>query len=89
MKATIIFPHQLFEENPAILSDAEVYLVEEFLFFKQYNFHRQKLKYHRATMKFYEDFLHQKGLQVNYIEANEQLADVRKLIPYLGLSHKN
>lgn len=83
MKATIIFPHQLFEENPAIQPNAEVYLVEEFLFFKQYNFHRQKLKYHRATMKFYEKVLTEKGFQVNYIESNQEFADVRKLIPSL------
>jgi len=81
--ATIIFPHQLFEENPAIQPNAEVYLVEEFLFFKQYKFHRQKLKYHRATMKFYEKFLTEKGVGVNYIESNQELADVRKLIPSL------
>jgi deoxyribodipyrimidine photolyase-related protein len=81
--AVLIFPHQLFEENPAVLPDAEVFLVEEFLFFKQYNFHRQKLKYHRATMKFYEDFLSKKKLKVNYIESNDKLSDVRKLIPYL------
>lgn len=81
--ATLIFPHQLFEDNPAILPNAEVFLVEEFLFFKQYNFHRQKLKYHRATMKFYESFLREKGLKVKYIESNQRLADVRNLIPNL------
>jgi deoxyribodipyrimidine photolyase-related protein len=80
---TLIFPHQLFEQNPAISPDEEVYLVEEFLFFSQYNFHRQKLKYHRATMKFYENYLRENGLKVSYIEANEELADVRKLIPNL------
>jgi deoxyribodipyrimidine photolyase-related protein len=80
---TLIFPHQLFEQNPAISPDEEVYLVEEFLFFRQYNFHRQKLKYHRATMKFYESYLREKGLKVSYIEANEELADVRKLILHL------
>ncbi len=80
---TLIFPHQLFERNPAILPDTEVFLIEEFLFFKQYNFHRQKLKYHRATMKFYENYLREKGVQVTYIESNDELADVRKLLPYL------
>ncbi|MCS6875217.1 MAG: cryptochrome/photolyase family protein, partial [Pyrinomonadaceae bacterium] len=80
---TLVFPHQLFEENPAVSSDIEVFLVEEFLFFKQYNFHRQKLKYHRATMKFYEDFLRKKKLKTHYIEANNELADVRRLIPWL------
>jgi deoxyribodipyrimidine photolyase-related protein len=78
--ATIIFPHQLFENNSAILPNAEVFLIEEFLFFKQYNFHRQKLKYHRATMKFYESFLLEKGCN---IDSNNELSDVRKLIPHL------
>jgi deoxyribodipyrimidine photolyase-related protein len=81
--ATIVFPHQLFEKNPAILPNAEVFLVEEFLFFKQYNFHRQKLKYHRATMKFYENLLQQKSVNINYIESNNEFSDVRKLIPHL------
>jgi deoxyribodipyrimidine photolyase-related protein len=81
--AILIFPHQLFEQNPAISPDAEVYLIEEFLFFKQYNFHRQKLKYHRATMKFYENYLREKGLKVVYVEANQELADVRRLMPKL------
>lgn len=81
--AALIFPHQLLEHNPAILPGAEVFLVEEFLFFKQYNFHRQKLKYHRATMKFYDNFLREKGLTVSYIESNEGISDVRTLIPHL------
>ncbi len=81
--ATLILPHQLFKQNPAILPETEVYLVEEFLFFKQYNFHRQKLKYHRATMKFYEGYLRGKGVTLVYVEANTELADVRKLIPSL------
>lgn len=83
MKATLIFPHQLFEQNPAIMPEKEVYLVEEFLFFSQYNFHRQKLKYHRASMKFYENYLREKGVNVTYIEAKSEHADVRKLIPNL------
>ena len=84
MKPTaIIFPHQLFETNPAISADCEIYLVEEFLFFRQYNFHKQKLVLHRASMKFYEDFLTKKGFKVNYIESTDEFSDVRKLIPHL------
>ena len=84
MKAvTLIFPHQLFEHNPAILHDSEVFLVEEFLFFKQYNFHRQKLKFHRASMMFYQDFLEQNGVKAHYIDTNNELSDVRKLVPQL------
>ena len=80
---TLIFPHQLFEHNPAILHDSEVFLVEEFLFFKQYNFHRQKLKFHRASMKFYVLFLQETGVKAHYIDTNNECSDVRKLIPQL------
>lgn len=41
--AVLIFPHQLFEYHPAVSKDRIIYLIEEFLFFKQYRFHKQKL----------------------------------------------
>lgn len=46
----VVFPHQLFEESP-LAGDAPLYVLEEHLFFRQYAFHRQKIAYHRATMK--------------------------------------
>lgn len=81
---TLIFPHQLFRDNPAIEPNRKIYLVEESLFFKQYRFHKQKIAFHRASMKFYENYLRQKGLEVEYIESIEEISDVRKLITYLG-----
>jgi deoxyribodipyrimidine photolyase-related protein len=80
---TIIFPHQLFENNTAICKNRPVVLVEEFLFFRQYNFHKHKLAFHRASMKFYEFFLKERGLDVNYIESKDKRADIRTLIEYL------
>ena len=53
----IIFPHQLFKKNPAVAKGRPIYLIEEFLFFRQYNFHKQKILLHRASMKFYENYL--------------------------------
>ncbi len=80
----IIFPHQLFE-NIAMLAKADaVYIVEECLFFKQYNFHKQKLVFHRASMKFYESYLQENKLLVNYIDSTNSLGDIRKLIPHLA-----
>ena len=83
-EATIIFPHQLFKQHPAIAVGRTVYLVEEILFFKKYNFHQQKLVLHRASMKGYESFLLQNKVAVKYVEAAEDLADVRKLLAYLN-----
>ena len=40
---TLIFPHQLFANHPSIVRGQDVYLIEEYLFFKQYRFHQQKL----------------------------------------------
>lgn len=81
--ASIVFPHQLFEEHPALEKNRPIYLVEEFLFFRQYTFHKQKLAFHRASMKAYQHYLISKGHEVIYIEATETIADVRTLLPYL------
>jgi deoxyribodipyrimidine photolyase-related protein len=78
---SLIFPHQLFEEHPALDFNRVVYLVEEYLFFKQYKFHKQKLLFHRSSMKFYQDYLSSKKYKVIYIESNNELSDIRKLIP--------
>ena len=82
--ATLIFPHQLFKTNPAIDKSRPVYLIEEFLFFRQYNFHRQKLILHRASMKAHEAFLQKNKQKVIYIDAQEKHSDVRMLIPWLA-----
>jgi len=64
----IIFPHQLFEQNILASKCETIYLVEEFLFFRQYNFHKQKIAFHRASMKFYERYLITKNIEVIYLD---------------------
>ena len=83
-EVNIIFPHQLFEHSPLLKNKFPVYLVEEHLFFRQYKFHKQKLAFHRATMKHYANYLIEKGKEVIYIEAGDELSDVRKLLPALN-----
>ncbi len=80
---SIIFPHQLFENNPCLDINRKVIIVEENLFFSQYLFHRQKILFHRATMKFYEDYLKRNKYNVQYIDKKEDNSDVRNLIPWL------
>ena len=79
----IIFPHQLFQDSPIFETSAPCFLVEEFLFFNQYSFHKQKIAFHRATMKRYADYLQEKKIEVHYIESKENISDIRLLIPYL------
>jgi len=87
MKSTgIIFPHQLFEDNILISNCSTIYLVEEYLFFRQYNFHKAKIAFHRASMKFYESYLRAKGVEVVYIESQNELSDIRKLITFFNKS---
>lgn len=83
MKAVnLIFPHQLFEDSP-LLNGLPIYLIEEFLFFRQYNFHKKKIAFHRATMEHYEAFLTSKDIEVVYIGSAQDISDIRELLPYL------
>lgn len=73
----LLFPNQLFKENPILDFTEEVYIIEEHLFFRQYNFHQQKIAFHRATMKFYAAHLEELSVKVNYINSNQKEADIR------------
>lgn len=79
----LIFPHQLFAESSLTTNNQEVYLIEEFLFFKQYQFHKQKLAFHRATMRTYKNYLENKGVKVHYIDSENPLSDIRNCISHL------
>lgn len=81
---TVIFPHQLFQHHPALQTNRVVYLAEEWLFFRQYYFHQQKLVLHRASMKFYEHWLQQNNYTVHYIETAVKENDCRQLAAYLS-----
>jgi deoxyribodipyrimidine photolyase-related protein len=81
---SLIFPNQLFKEIPFRGTNSRVYLIEENLFFNQYKFHKQKITFHRASMKYYESYLISNGIDVVYINAQDKLSDIRFLIEYLG-----
>ena len=82
-EASIILPHQLFESSIGFSKKNPIYLIEEKLFFSQYLFHKQKIAFHRASMKYYENYLIKKGYKVNYIESSDQNSDIRLLIEKL------
>lgn len=85
----LVFPHQLFEENPLLDVQGHYYLIEESLFFNQYAFHKIKIAYHRASMKFYEQYLLDSHKKVNYINSQDQNADIRNFIADLPKSVEN
>ena len=70
--AGLIFPHQLFRDHPVIRASPEsVLLIEDSLFFgdEQYPaaFHKQKLAYHRATMRSFVSMLNAESTQAKII----------------------
>ena len=77
---SLVFPNQLFQINPALSKHRKVYLVEEWLFFNQFNFHKHKLVLHRASMRFYKNWLEKQGFLVEYIDAFTKESDCRILI---------
>jgi deoxyribodipyrimidine photolyase-related protein len=67
MDIVLIFPTQLFKDIKLILNK-KVYLIEEPIYFTDYKYHKLKLAFHRATMKYYYDFLKNNKINVKYFE---------------------
>lgn len=69
--ATLIFPNQLFEHHPAITHDRIIILIEHPRFFTDFQFHKQKILLHRASMRAYYDTLLKQDYSCIYLEFNE------------------
>ncbi len=67
----LIFPNQLFYSLKHLDKKEEIYLIEEPRYFTDFNFHKMKLVYHRASMKKYYDMLKKKKYNVKYFEFHE------------------
>ena len=80
----LIFPHQLFELSSVLKEADEIILIEEFLFFRQYPFHKQKICWQRASMRAYFDMLISNNLNCRYIDAQENVSDIRLLMTELA-----
>jgi deoxyribodipyrimidine photolyase-related protein len=86
MLAALVYPHQLFENHPALKKAEVVFVIEEPLLFTQYQFHRQKLMLHRASMKRFAASI--KNLPVHYVEVHKlsDTCSVTKLLANHGVS---
>ena len=87
MELTLIFPNQLFENSDLLQASKRITLVEEYLFFKHFNFHKQKILFHRMSMKYYENYLRE-HYNIEYIDSTKIESDVRILIQNLGTEIK-
>ena len=68
---TLIFPDQLFLNHPGLASGRQIYLVEEFLFYKIQPFHKQRLVLLRSAMHNYAEMLRKNHNEVIYISSKE------------------
>lgn len=71
----IVLPNQLFKKHPCLSRTAEIFLVEEPRYFTDFKFHKQKLVFHRASMRAYKEFLEEKGFTVHYYPWNKHWLD--------------
>ena len=68
----LILPHQLFLEK-YLDGYEDIIIYEHPQYFKKYKFNKKKLILHRASMKYYFDYLKEKKFNVTYIEFNKKL----------------
>ena len=77
MEVNLIFPNQLFRDGVLINNSNKTFLIEEFMFFRYFKFHKQKILFHRMSMKKYESFLKSKNVDVVYVDSCEEISDIR------------
>ncbi len=83
-KVNLIFPHQLLEKHEMYSNGNPIYLIEEHLFFREFNFHKTKIAFHRASMKQHEELLKSKDKKVIYIASTQKDSDIRSLLNSLA-----
>jgi deoxyribodipyrimidine photolyase-related protein len=83
-KVGILFPHQLFDTHAILKNTDRIYLIEEFLFFRFFNFHKLKIAFHRASMQAFYKRLKENKIKVEYIESNDKRSDIREFLKWLA-----
>ncbi len=75
MEAVLLFPHHLFADHPGFCKKRLICFIEHSLFFfdEEYpaRFHKQKLVFHRSSMRHFEETLKNLGYKTAYIEASK------------------
>jgi deoxyribodipyrimidine photolyase-related protein len=72
MNNFLILPNQLFDKK-YLDKKYKFTIYEHPDFFTKYNFNKKKLVIHRASMKYYFDYLKKNKFIVKYVEFNEKL----------------
>ena len=75
MTSLLILPNQLFDIKyfPKDKEISKVVLYEHPQYFTKYNFNKKKLVLHRASMKYYSNYLTKKKFVIEYLNFNQAL----------------
>ena len=75
MKATFVFPNQLFESSPAISRDKKIFIISDPLFFKDnkypVSFHKSNILLHLLSINSYNKELLEKGYESQGIDYDQ------------------
>ena len=75
MEVVLVYPNQLFSNHPALSRKIKILLIEDPLFFKdtQYPilFHKKKILLHYLSIKYYREYLNNKGYDTSIISFKE------------------
>ena len=75
MKATFVFPHQLFDFSPAISRDKKIFIISDPLFFKDkkypVSFHKSKILLHLLSINSYNKELLEKGYDSQVLDSDK------------------
>ena len=84
MKLIIILSNQLFEDSQILEDlekDSQIILYEHPVHFTKFTYHKMKLVMHRASMKFYYDYLNKKySNKIIYLEHHDNLINTIKKV---------
>lgn len=71
MDKFVILPHQLYKKS--LLSKKYEYIIwEHSHYFESYNYNKKKILMHRASMKYYYDYLKSNNFKCRYIDFNKK-----------------
>ena len=72
MEISVIYPNQLFQNNPVVSFDRKIYLLRHSIFFKanNYLFNKKKILLHLLSVQNYFEKLTDLGYEVQIIEEN-------------------
>ena len=68
----LILPHQLYDKKYLPKEIKDIIIWEHPHYFKKYKYNKKKLVLHRASMKYYYDYLKENSYNVHYLEFNRK-----------------